>query len=333
MRFIDQYFAPYAEYCLRTTLPEEELKEIFAREFPLRDELYVSFKIFTGKRERFYRTGTPLTLSTYSYDRNSLRSNVFIKCRKAEHSPETVLHITLAPDPSYTKPFIFVCLGFDLLFISLALCAGIWQGLLGVVFPLFLFMVLAVCRSAEESRITQIMQDFENTLRKFEDKYSGQTVAISQIDAPVKKINFWKNGLLLTLPIVLVLVFDPASCLSWHNIVSDVCGTIFFIDFPIGMCLLHYYNPQLFRHRKSGHYSIVPWVIFFLVCWGIVALGMFLETQFGRYPENGFSVVCAYLFGWMYIWFTMIPIGGIYLLIRLIQKLWQKRRKKIEKEN
>jgi predicted acyltransferase len=46
----------------------------------------------------------------------------------------------LAPDSSYTKPFIFAFLGFDLLFISLALCAGIWQGLLGVVFPLFLFM-------------------------------------------------------------------------------------------------------------------------------------------------------------------------------------------------
>ena len=40
------------------------------------------------------------------------------------------------------------------------------------------------------------------------------------------------------------------------------------------------------------------------------------------------SVVCAYLFGWAYIWFTMIPIGMIYLLIRLIQKLWLKRRQR-----
>ena len=108
-------------------------------------------------------------------------------------------------------------------------------------------------------------------------------------------------------------------------------GTIFFIDFPIGMCLLHYYFPQFFRHRQSGHYSIIPWGIFFLVCWGIVALGMFLETQFGRGPENGFSVACAYLFGWVYICFTMIPIGLIYLLFRGIQKLWQKRREKVEK--
>ena len=60
---------------------------------------------------------------------------------------------------------------------------------------------------------------------------------------------------------------------------------------------------------------------------------MFLKTQFGRYPENGFSVACAYLFGWAFIWFTMIPIGLLYLLIRGIQKLWQQRRKKVEKKN
>ena len=136
-------------------------------------------------------------------------------------------------------------------------------------------------------------------------------------------------ALLLTVPIVLVLVFDPASTLSLRNFLGDIFGTIFFIDFPIGMCLLHYYFPQLFHHRQKGHYSIVPWLIFSLISWGIVALEMFLETQFGRYPENGFSVVSAYFCGWMYIWFTMIPIGLIYLLFRGIQKLWQKIRKNI----
>ena len=131
--------------------------------------------------------------------------------------------------------------------------------------------------------------------------------------------------LLLTVPVVLVLVFDPASTLSCRNFVENILGSIFFLDFPIGMCLLHYYFPHLFRHRKNGHYSIVPWGIFFLVCWGIVALGMFIETKFGRYPENGFSVACAYLFGWAYIWLTMIQTGLIYLLIRLIGKYWRKR--------
>ena len=140
----------------------------------------------------------------------------------------------------------------------------------------------------------------------------------------MKKFQFLLIFLLLTLPIVAVLLLNPASMLSCRNILSDIAGTVFLIDLPICMCLLHCCYPQLFRHRKSGHYSIVPWGIFFLVCWGIVALDMFLETQFGRYPENGFSVACAYLFGWAYIWFTMIPIGLIYLLIRLILKLLQK---------
>ena len=141
----------------------------------------------------------------------------------------------------------------------------------------------------------------------------------------MKKIRFLWITLLLLVPHILVIIFDPASCRSTYNFVSDICGTIFFIDLPIGMCLLHYYFPQIFRHRQNGHYSIVPWGIFFLVCWGIVALGMFCETKFGRYPENGFSIVCAYLFGWSYIWFTMIPIGLLYFLMHLIQKQWQRK--------
>ena len=141
------------------------------------------------------------------------------------------------------------------------------------------------------------------------------------------RIKFVGLTLLFTVPIILVLVFDQASTLSLRNFLENISGTIFFIDLPIGMCLLHCYFPQLFRHHKSGHYSIVPWGIFFLGCWGIVALEMFLETQFGDYPDNGFSVACAYLFGWAYIWVTMIPIGAIYLLIRGIQKLWDKRSK------
>ena len=88
---------------------------------------------------------------------------------------------------------------------------------------------------------------------------------------------------------------------------------------PAGYCTLHLRLVDL----VCGYYSIVSWGIF---SWrGIVALAMFLETQFRRYPANGFSVVCAYLFGWAYIWFTMIPIGLIYLLFRGIQILWQKR--------
>ena len=140
----------------------------------------------------------------------------------------------------------------------------------------------------------------------------------------MRKMNYFRSILLLILPIIVYFLIDAASTSSVRNILWSLCGTIFFIDFPIGMCLLHYYFPQVFRHRNSGHYSIVPWIIFTLVCWAIVVLAMFLETQFGNYPENGFSVFCAYFFGWAYIYFTMVPIGLIYLLFRLIQKLYRK---------
>ncbi len=72
--------------------------------------------------------------------------------------------------------------------------------------------------------------------------------------AAMKNIRFLWIALLLLLPHILVIAFDPASSRSMYNFVSDVCGTIFFFDLPVGMCLLHYYFPQLFRHRKRGHY-------------------------------------------------------------------------------
>lgn len=134
--------------------------------------------------------------------------------------------------------------------------------------------------------------------------------------------------LCLVLPVVLVCVLDPASTRSVRNLLSDIFGTVFWIDFPIGMCLLHCYRPQYFKNRRTGRYSLLPWVIFFFVCWGIVALSMLLETKFGTYPENGFAVVCAYRFGWLYIWFTMIPIGGVYLGFRLVRKYCRLRSEK-----
>ena len=127
----------------------------------------------------------------------------------------------------------------------------------------------------------------------------------------------------LILPIILILLFDPASTLSRWNIATSIADTLVFIDLPIGMCLLHYNFPQLFY--KNRRISLIPWVIFFFGSWSIIALGMYLSIQLGHGPDNGFAAVCAYLFGWLYIWIFMIPIGLIYLLFRLFQKLWKKR--------
>jgi hypothetical protein len=127
----------------------------------------------------------------------------------------------------------------------------------------------------------------------------------------------------LILPLILILLFDPASTRSRWNIVTSIADTLFFIDLPIGMCLLHYNFPQLFY--KNRRISLIPWVILFFGSWSYIALSMYLSIQLGHGPDNGFAAVCAYLFGWMYICFTMIPIGLIYLLFRLFQKLWKKR--------
>ena len=131
-------------------------------------------------------------------------------------------------------------------------------------------------------------------------------------------------ALLLILPITVVVLFNRTSTLSLRNFLENIAGTLFFVDLPIGMCMLHYYRPQLFRHHKKGHYSIVPWGIFFLACWGIVVSATTLYIKLGSGPMHGVAVICAYLFGWAYIWVTMIPIGLLYLLFRLIKKLYLK---------
>ena len=331
MKFFDKYFQPYAEYCLRTTFSEDELKTVFEKELP-HVFSFAAFKAgFEANKFTFFRRSKPFHLHPGITGRNSLRGEIAVKCEKSEYSPETILHITIAPQN--ISLFCWIYLSFAVMMGILLLCAGKWHAIIPFGMSAFLFVILALCRSAAENEVPQIRQAFEETLRKFEEKYRDKTIELPQDENQTKKIKFFWIVLLLTVPVVLVLVFDPASTLSLRNFLENIAGTIFFIDFPIGMCLLHYHFPQLFRHRKSGHYSIVPWGIFFLVCWGIVALGMFLETQFGRYPENGFSVGCAYLFGWAYIWVTMIPIGLFYLLFRGIQKLWQKRREKVEKKN
>ena len=141
----------------------------------------------------------------------------------------------------------------------------------------------------------------------------------------MKKRDWLMSGLLLILPVVLAVALDPASRLSVPKFLSCVLGTIFFIDLPIAMCLLHEYRPQWFRSRKTGFYSIVPWVIFALVCWGFIALDMTVAILLGKGPENGFTVFCTYCFAWAYIWITMIPIGLLYLLFCLFRRRMNRR--------
>ena len=120
----------------------------------------------------------------------------------------------------------------------------------------------------------------------------------------------------LVLPVVLYLLLDPAVRLSTWNLCSGAAGALVFLDLPIALCLLHWLRPQWFRLKKSNWLSPFPWLVLMLACWICVAGEMYLSVRLGRGPENGFSAFCAYCFGWLEIWFTMIPIGVLYLLIR-----------------
>ena len=129
-------------------------------------------------------------------------------------------------------------------------------------------------------------------------------------------------SLLLILPVALVLIFDPAA---WNSKLS-FWGEVLFLDLPIALCMCHWVRPQWFWGKKPGHYSPIPWLVLMLVSWGYVAGGMYLDVQAGRGPENGMALFCAYCLGWSYIWFTMIPVGALYLIFREVVFLFRKRR-------
>ena len=164
----DRFFKPYAEYCLRTTLSEDELKTALEQEFS--GYFITSINALFSKEEvSFCRTGKPLTLSPVLRGRNSLRGEIHIKCRKAEPGKETVLDISIAPEDArlFAWLFLIACIAFLIVFIR----AGSWWFVGPLVMAGFLFMVLAACRSFAESEVTEIERAFENTLRKLEKKY------------------------------------------------------------------------------------------------------------------------------------------------------------------
>lgn len=126
-------------------------------------------------------------------------------------------------------------------------------------------------------------------------------------------------AILLILPVMSVLIFDPAAWLSKTNLISDILGTVFFIDIPVGMCLWHWFKPEHFKGKRS--LLIFGGLTFF--SWGAVAAGMWLSCKTGHMPENGFSIFCACALGWAYIWMFMVPIGIVYVFFRAVLKLVQ----------
>ena len=167
----DRFFKPYAEYCLRTTLSEDELKTAVEKEFSEYDFLSGIEGAFREETVNFFKTDRPLTVRPVLRGRNNLRGVISIRCRKAEPGKETVLDITIAPRND--RWLAWGILGFCIIS-ALIFCFGMWQG----VFPLlgtgFLFLNLAASRSFADSEIPVIEQTFADSLRKLEKKYKDK---------------------------------------------------------------------------------------------------------------------------------------------------------------
>ena len=164
----DRFFKPYAEYCLRTTLSEDELKNALEQEFS--GYFISSIKMLFSKEEvSFCRTWKPQVLHPVLRGRNSLRGEIHIKCRKAEPGKETVLDITIVPQD--TGLLVWIIFVFAVAMTILFLCAGTWKAVAPLILIGFQFVILAMCRSIGESEVPEIQRAFETTLRQLEKKY------------------------------------------------------------------------------------------------------------------------------------------------------------------
>ncbi len=172
----DRFFKPYAEYCLRTTLSEDELKNALDKEFSEYDFISgISLSVFSNDdKVYFFKTARPLTLSPGLRGSNDLRGVISIQCRKAEPGKETVLDITIAPKD---KRWLYLLLYGCLLAVVILGSANLWWWF-GIVFALLglgaLFLNLAASRSFADSEVPEIQRAFEKNLRQLEKKYKSE---------------------------------------------------------------------------------------------------------------------------------------------------------------
>ena len=99
MKFPERYVRPFAEYCVRTPLSEEELVRALLAELPSEDAVFSGklWKAFFGFCETFIirERKDPLVLFPMLRGRRNLwRTWVHIRCEKTESSPGTLLHPT-----------------------------------------------------------------------------------------------------------------------------------------------------------------------------------------------------------------------------------------------
>ncbi len=172
MKLFDKYFQSYAEYCVRTTLSEEELKNAVKEECPAKWDT-LSWKVIKSSlhlsKELLFSCDPddPLKLYSCRSGRNGLQGEISIQCEKC--STGTILHIKIAPGKS-AKTFAF-------LWIATALTGGIivsgfsWWGILAALFYIgWFFIVAEFCRANATEEVPKVRQGLTLLLKKLEQK-------------------------------------------------------------------------------------------------------------------------------------------------------------------
>ncbi|MBE6403902.1 MAG: hypothetical protein E7039_09315 [Lentisphaerae bacterium] len=173
MNLFDKYYRPYAEYCIRTTLSEDALKEALLKECPSTADTF-SWKALkaciglsnTGVFAR--NPDNPLQLRPIRASRNTSRGEIFIEFEKVSENA-TVLHITIAQPQNYKWLLYGICI-FAVLWGIGAASVVWWAIFLPLPFIGMLFIVLELCKSMAEDEVPQTRQDFELMLRAWERK-------------------------------------------------------------------------------------------------------------------------------------------------------------------
>ena len=173
MKLFDKYSQPYAEYCIRTTFPEDELKQVLAKECPATSDVlsWKAIKAAFGLSKTtvfFCDPDDPLHLHPIKAYRNTSRGDLFIRCEKVSDE-KTILHISIAPKGKYK--YLLYAIGIFALFWGVAASFVIWWGIfLAVFFIGLVFIVLESCHAIAMDEVPQIRQDFEIMLRALERK-------------------------------------------------------------------------------------------------------------------------------------------------------------------
>ena len=163
-----RFFKPYAEYCLRTVLSEDELKTALETKFPKYGFFSANEAVLSEETVIFFKTARPLTVKPVLCGRNNMRGVISIHCRKAEPGNESVLDITITPRND--RWLGWGISGFCIMAV-LIFCFGMWQGVFPLLMAGFLFLNLVLSRSYAANETPVIQREFENTLRQLEKKY------------------------------------------------------------------------------------------------------------------------------------------------------------------